>query len=359
MKARVNAYSEFDPSADPFFEQRKDPIKRSVSNFYENAPSQERSSAHASDVEGASSAPNENTYKAFGPPARGLAQHDMQGPAYTRTDTTSLDHADVWIPPRRELPFPEQKVVPVARPASAPVKPSVPPKKAAPKKAPAKKTSPVKETKLTMNIAEASASVMNPVKKRVAQRKSTKVGPVDEEPIGGPPTLRPSSASEHREDEVSPLAAKSAAARPPSASGLVSKTTAKKRPIHATPTPSQPATKRSKVVDQSTQTSIITLGTIKRSTTLLEPARGERPASRPADLLAMINSFPPTHEHSQRQPPLELQERPGWASGNDDTRFKILNEWIEDKLEDPNFLQLVSDMSRVWKRHGFDEALGA
>jgi len=258
------------------------------------------------------------------------------------------------------LPKPQSK----ARAASISILPPLP------------KPTLVARTLSTINAREIStekspAPTQNPAKRRVAERKSSNVtSGLDEigsheerqhENLVKQPIVFEQPAEP--EDEPSPLAAKSAAAtsRPSSAmNGLPSKiTTTKKRAAAPIRLPS--ATKRPKMVSQSTQTQTLS----GRDHTIAKKAipvdvSTNVPTNLPA-LVADIPSPPESYREAvdnfvakqkARPAPKELWEAPGYAEADEEQRLSLLNSFICENLENADFLQLCQDTEKSWRRIG-------
>lgn len=262
------------------------------------------------------------------------------------------DSCDDGLPPRRELPFP--KLRESDRCSSAPdlsllSKPTPDPDTAAPQK---------KVVKLVNKSS--STPIPKPTKKRVVQRK-----PI----VKNPPEINPpvethtetscitqpglSKGADSQEEEASPLAAKSNTTRLASTSGHQPKaTTAKKRSAPAR-LPANP--KKLKMVDQSTQTQTLS-GRDHTSALALSSNKGSPPPAEeptippPQDYVDLINTFIATRQAGPT--PKELWERPRYAEADEEERQLILNDFICENLENPEFLQLCADMEKAWRRIG-------
>jgi hypothetical protein len=241
---------------------------------------------------------------------------------------------------------------------------------------PLPKPTPVSRTQSATKSPEASAENMptpthKPAKKRVAQRKSTNVVAHDKSVPAD--ALRPTSPVNQPivfeqpaepEEEPSPLAAKSAP-RPASAmAGLQSKAIpTKKRP--ATPILPPSAVKRRKMVDQATQTQTLSGRdhTIARRPTPSNDAPSSVPtdapahvadtpsvASPPESYLDAVDKF--VSAHKTRPAPKELWQAPGYAEADEERRQLLLNNFICNNLENADFLQLVQDTEKAWRRIG-------
>lgn len=159
-----------------------------------------------------------------------------------------------------------------------------------------------------------------------------------------------------------PLASKSAAvSRPASAAPrLQSKAvTTKKR---APPRPSS-AAKRPKMIDAGTQTQTL-LGSdhtpdsqSEAPSKTLEPLICEprRPNSPPEHYLDTLDIVLAKYQSRPvpKEPKRELWEAPGYAEMDDDERHILLNDFICENLDDPDFLQLLKDTDKAWRKVGF------
>jgi hypothetical protein len=262
------------------------------------------------------------------------------------------DAHDDWMPPRRELPFPKLRDGDRGRASSTSDLPSLP------KPTPLRKAdSPAEVTPSTGKTAkDVSTPAPKPAKKRAAPRKPpAKKTPEEKLPPEKRPEATATAESDAdgvagaQEDEVSPLAAKSNAARPSTASGLQSKAaTTKKRPAPARPSSSA---KKPKMVDQGTQTQTLSG---RDHTTALEPVSDNAPLAPPApppqSYLDMLDAFVTTHR--SRPAPRELWERPGYAEAGDEQRQAMLSDFICENLENADFLKLCEDTEKSWQRIG-------
>jgi hypothetical protein len=151
------------------------------------------------------------------------------------------------------------------------------------------------------------------------------------------------------------LAAKSTTllSRSPSeASGLVSKATAatKKRTAPVA-RPSSP--KRPKMVDQATQTQTLSgrdHSASQRKVPGIVPELVVDPASPPDTYLDVLDAF--VAKHRDRPALKELWETPGYADADQEHRDKILNDFVCENLENPDFIQLCQDTEISWRRIG-------
>jgi hypothetical protein len=268
----------------------------------------------------------------------------------------------MWIPPKRELPFPKPRKSSNPKSASTPnLQPLLP------NIIHGARTESLPTCPEAQGDA-ASTPVKKPApKKRVVQRKATNAKPT------GPQVLnKEASASEITEEsipklasiqeepeELSPLAAKSAIAsfRPASAPGLVSKTILppKKRTVPVI-RPSS-ATKRPKMVDAATQTQPLSNGdqtSVQRAAPASTPpdlvADTQSPASPPESYLNELDAF--ITKHNPRPKPNELWQTPRYAEADEEHRHAMLNDFICENLENPDFLQLCQDAEFSWRRIG-------
>jgi hypothetical protein len=292
-----------------------------------------------------------------------VPRSDLARPASTPIDHNSSN----LVPSNTDSPF-LLKPLAKARAASVSILPPLP------------KPTPVARTQSTIKPPETSTEkaptpTPKPTQKRVAQRKSRNVtSPLDESAPGEAPlseTLEKQpivfKQPAEPEDEPSPLAAKSAAVAPRPASamaGLQSKaTTTKKRA--ATPIRPTSAAKRSKMVDQSTQTQTLSGRdhTIARKTTPANDVFADvptnvpalvadtpSPASLPESYLDTVDKF--VANHKARPAPKELWQAPGYAEAGEEQRLLLLNDFICDNLENADFLQLCQDTEKAWRRIG-------
>ncbi|KAE9380722.1 hypothetical protein N431DRAFT_395907 [Stipitochalara longipes BDJ] len=280
-----------------------------------------------------------------------------------RPTSTPIEHSDafkMWIPPKRELPFSKPRKPSKPKPSSTPDLPSILPKPFHD----ARTESLLQGPEAHASVDISSTPVKKPApKKRVAQRKST-TKPAAEKVLNEEASVNeitqesiPRLASIREEsEELSPLAAKSAAAsfRPASAPGLISKAILppKKR---QTP-PSRPAStsKRPKMVDVATQTPapsrpIPSEGAALNSTPDLA-ADASSPVSPPESYLNELNAF--IAKHNPQPKSKELWQQPRYVEADEAHRQSMLNDFICDNLENPDFLQLCQDAEFAWRRIG-------
>ena len=269
------------------------------------------------------------------------------------------------IPPKRELPFPKPREI---RPRSVSISEFSPLPKPTPMCRPKSASLTTKDQAIDQTKDTDPTPVTKATKKRVAQRKSTIVKPpeiVESLPPGQPNRVDAATSHASPQDEPSPLAAKSiaAASRPTSAaSALQSKAAAPKK--RAPPARSSSAAKRPRMIDQCTQTEMISdrdlanaLHTIRKESASapivaqLTPTSVPAPAILPPEsYLDAIDAF--VTEHKARPAPKELWEQPGWAEADEEERQMLLNDFICENLENKDFLQLCEDTAVAWRRIG-------
>jgi hypothetical protein len=268
-----------------------------------------------------------------------------------------------WLPPRRELPFPKARAAPKSRTPTIDLPPSQP-KSTAHKPRTCEVAGHV--------VPEITTPVLNQTGKRVAQRQNNELplatqAAMPESLAQEPPeieerTMRQQIMSE-REEEPSPLAAKSAAVtRPSTAPGLRSKATdtvIRKRPSEMEPE-FIPASKQARgMADRATQTQTLsgrdhtvplTLATdIQRSqSTAITDGIQQPPETFMNDIEAFISRY------KHRPPPKEIWQRPGYSGASAEERQAIINDFICENLENEDFLKLCEDVGDVWRRVGLD-----
>lgn len=172
-------------------------------------------------------------------------------------------------------------------------------------------------------------------------------------------------------DEPSPLASKSASIeRPSTAPGLLSKAPPVKKRAPAAPRQRAAAAKKQKMIDSSTQT-MTQAG--REHTALMTVAPPMEQSGTPIVHVAPVVSVvspgiqPPTEnppvtyleaiddfvlKHKSGPAPVELWQRPSWSDGTDEERQNLLNDFLVECLDDPNFLQLCEDVDNSWRRIG-------
>jgi len=279
---------------------------------------------------------------------------EPQRPHSTPTDHKAIQ--DLWIPPKRVLPFAKPKTTQSRSISQLPPLP--------------KPTSVIRSDSISKPETTSQDKVSTPTakavaKKRVAQRKSAAVRQAEVEPepsnaatqkdIAEIPVLQ---QPEVQAEEPSPLAAKSAAvcSRPASAPiGLVSKAVApaKKRPAPARPSSRN---KRPKMTDRGTQTipdidhtPSHVLAPINKVHDLVEnsPSPVSPPETCLQDLVSRISKI------QAPRAPKEIWETPGYADVDDEHRQMMLDDFICENLENENFLKLACDMGTSWRTMGF------
>lgn len=280
-----------------------------------------------------------------------------------RPSSTPIEHSDLmklWIPPKRELPFPKPRKSSNSKSSSTPDLPSVLPK-------PTSQTTDSLPKAQEVQADAASTPVKKPApKKRVAQRKATNTKPPGQQVLNEEAPANeiikesiPKLASIQEEpDQFSPLAAKSASAsfRPASAPGLISK--AILPPKKRTAPPPRPASiaKRPKMVDAATQTQALSgrdhfaaRSTAPNSTPDFV-ADTPSPASPPESYLNDLDAF--ITKHNPQPKPKELWKTPRYTGADEAHRQMMLNDFICENLENPDFLQLCQDAEFAWRRIG-------
>ncbi|KFZ07100.1 hypothetical protein V501_06776 [Pseudogymnoascus sp. VKM F-4519 (FW-2642)] len=290
-------------------------------------------------------------------------------------------HISLWIPPKRELPFPKRKE---------------------PKKALETAKKPNKGTEdgpmLPPESTEAPRSLANtttlPSKQAEQQDKRVTVQRTNTPPTSKLSTVlevpdsdeaRPTNALRNSvwQEEPSPLASKSAAIkRPSTAPGLKSKAmTSRKRPNEEAP--KWALAKRVKMVDSSTQTQTLsgrdhTAAFSRASTIPVEPVlpapvtvpAPEPPAPVPTPappappreavseakgpiegFLDELGRFVP--KDSGRIKPVELYEVSFWDKEKEGERQSMTESWICEQIDDPAFIEMCKHVNEVWKKIGF------
>jgi hypothetical protein len=194
-------------------------------------------------------------------------------------------------------------------------------------------------------VAQRKPAVKKPPEVKPPAESHTETGSITQSGL--------TSGADVREDEPSPLAAKSNASRPASTSGLQTKATAAKKrsaPARLAANPKKP-----KMVDQSTQTQTLS-GRNHTSAQVLSSSNGNSPPAEepsvppPQSYVDLINSFITTRQSAPA--PKELWERPRYAEADEEQRQLILNDFICENLENPEFLQLCADTEKAWRRIG-------
>jgi hypothetical protein len=281
-----------------------------------------------------------------------------------RPSSTPIEHSDLmkmWIPPKRELPFPKPRKSSKSKSSSTPELPPVLPK-------PTSETTADSLPKVQEVQADvASTPVKKPApKKRVAQRKATnsrstgqqvrnEEAPANEIIEESIPKL---ASIQEEPDQVSPLAAKSAAAsfRPASAPGLISKAILPPKKRAAPPPRPASIAKRPKMVDAATQTQTLSgrdhfaaQSTAPNSTPDFV-ADTPSPVSPPENYLNDLDVF--ITKHNPQPKPKELWKTPRYTGADEAHRQMMLNDFICENLENPDFLQLCQDAEFAWRRIG-------
>lgn len=109
------------------------------------------------------------------------------------------------------------------------------------------------------------------------------------------------------------------------------------------------------MVDQSTQTQAISAD---------RPVEIARTDAGPVRAVTDITTITPvsaalTNEldafvakHGSRPAPKEFWQMPGYSEADEEYRLSMLNDFICENLENPEFLQLCTDMEFSWHRIG-------
>lgn len=111
------------------------------------------------------------------------------------------------------------------------------------------------------------------------------------------------------------------------------------------------------MVDRSTQTETLSGrdDTAKWSVATPKIVPGAVPATAaaapPASFLDDLDNLVATQ--MTRPAPRELWQTPGYADIDADRRHMMLNDFICQNLENPDFLQLCVDTEHAWRRIGF------
>jgi hypothetical protein len=268
----------------------------------------------------------------------------------------------MWIPPKRELPFPKPRKS--SHPKSTPtpdLRPILP-----------KPTHDTTTESLPQDLEAPADAASTPVKKpapkkRVAQRKATNTKTTDQQALNGEASADvitgesiPKLASIQEEpEELSPLAAKSSAAslRPASAPGLISKVILPPKKRAAPAARPASATKRPRMVDAATQTQTLSgvdqmavQKTPSASATPALAADSASPGSPPESYLNELEAF--ITKHNLQPKPKEVWQTPGYAEADEACRHAMLNNFICENLDNPDFLQLCQDTEFAWRRIG-------
>lgn len=265
-------------------------------------------------------------------------------PTVIRPTSAPVDKSamqDLLIPPKRTLPF-----LPSKSRASSIV--DLPP---LPKPTPVVRSESVIRPPILPGMTVPKTSEKTGVK-RVAQRKGP-VQPAADKPLissaasaldGGSLVSEPFPTSS--QGEVSPLATKSAAKRPQSAAAVLQTkaTSTKKR---AGPSRPASAAKRPKMVDQSTQTEPRFNEAAQTPENTIPPGSLVTP---PEEYLEAIDNF--VINHRARPPPTEIYNTPEYQKASPEEREIMVNNFICENLQNPNFVELCKDASNSWRRIG-------
>ncbi|CZR52372.1 uncharacterized protein PAC_02249 [Phialocephala subalpina] len=278
----------------------------------------------------------------------------FQRPASTPVASTTT--STLILPPKRILPFPRPEESAKSRISSLSDLPQI-----------SKATPAILPTSVSpMNSAceKLSTPASKPApKKRVAQRKAPATKPAEDASKKAKPDFEEIVIAEPQlvTEEPSPLAAKSAAAvaRPASTPlSLVSKVAPPPKKRVATPA-IRPASsnKRPKMVDQTTQTQDPPAQQENKAQNRISHSSASTPntssnsvSSPPDDYLEDVDAF--IVKHKARPPPKEIWDTPGWADADDEYRERLINHFICENLENPDFLKLCEDMGTSWRRIG-------
>lgn len=111
------------------------------------------------------------------------------------------------------------------------------------------------------------------------------------------------------------------------------------------------------MVDQCTQTQTLSgrdhttaLVMISNNESSASITTAEPPPPSPQSYLDLLDTF--MRRHRSGPVPKELGEGPGYVDGSEDQRQAILNDFICENLENPEFLQLCEDTEKAWRRIG-------
>jgi hypothetical protein len=267
-----------------------------------------------------------------------------------------------WLPPRRELPFAKARVTP--KPLTPTTDPPPSPRLKATSHEP--RTSEIAQHAAPENITP----VLDRDLKRVAHRQNNglptviqaNMSEVTEESLEVAAQNTRQQVISEREEEPSPLAAKSAAVTRPTAPGLQSKVmnpVTRKRPSETEPDVVPASKQARRMVDRATQTQTLsgrdhtiplTLATgIERSHSAVHADTIEQP---PETFMKEIETFVSRHKH--RPPPVEIWQRPGYIEASPEERQAIINDFICENLENEDFIKLCEDTGEVWRRIGLE-----
>jgi hypothetical protein len=268
-----------------------------------------------------------------------------------------------WLPPRRELPFPKARVA---------TKSSTPTVDLPASSEPKLRAGEPRVGEVAQFVApENTTPVLNRSMRRIAQRRTNRAPPVTQENISGSlgeesvdsdgKDARPQMLVE-REEEPSPLAAKSVAvSRPSTAPGLRSKvmiTATRKRPSMTEPDTVPVSKQVRKVVDKATQTQTWS-GRDHTAPLALATAVGQSSSATTDEAIQPSESFMNEIEafvakHKHRPAPQELWQRPGYSEASPEERQTIINDFICENLDNEDFLKLCEDTGNVWRRVGLE-----
>lgn len=276
---------------------------------------------------------------------------------------STAENLSPWLPPRRELPFPKSRVSTKSCVPTVDLQPS------------SEEPFRAGERQVGENTERVTPGSTTPAfhrtMKRVAQRQTNRAPLAAQRNI--PDVLAKGAPSvdgrdgrlqmlAEREEEPSPLAAKSAAASMPStAPGLRSKVmnTAPQKRGRDTGPETMPVSKHARImVDKATQTQT---GSGRDHTAPLALITGTgRPLSSTTDVVIQppesfmteIEDFVSRHKH--RPAPEELWQRPGYSEASPEERQAIINDFICENLDNEDFLKLCEDTGNVWRRIGLE-----
>jgi hypothetical protein len=268
-----------------------------------------------------------------------------------------------WLPPRRELPFPKSRVSTKSCVPTVDLQPS----SEEPFRAGERQVGEDTECVAPGSTTPAFPRTMKRVVQRqinraplAAQRNITDALAEDALSVDGRKGRLQMLAE--REEEPSPLAAKSAAvSRPSTAPDLRSKvmnTVPQKRGRDTGPDTVSVSKHARIMVDKATQTQT---GSGRDHTAPLTQTTGtERSLSSTTDVviqppesfMSEIEDFVSRHKH--RPAPEELWQRPGYSEASPEQRQAIINDFICENLDNEDFLKLCEDTGNVWRRIGLE-----
>jgi hypothetical protein len=107
------------------------------------------------------------------------------------------------------------------------------------------------------------------------------------------------------------------------------------------------------MVDQATQTQTLSgrdHSASQRKVPGIVPELVVDPPSPPDTYLDVLDAF--VAKHRDRPALKELWETPGYADADQEHRDKILNDFVCENLENPDFIQLCQDTEISWRRIG-------